>query len=66
MIIFNNFYNQNFDDKNFINILNVNILEVLTDEYSSQKMSLENFTGECYKKFRYYLDYLFHDLTKLN
>lgn len=63
LIRFNDIYNFNNEDSDFINLLNVNALEILTDEYMSQKFCLELFNGECYKKFREYLDYLYIDLT---
>jgi hypothetical protein len=64
LIRFNDLYNINQEDSDFINLLNVNALEILTDEYLSQKLCLELFNDKCYKKFREYLDFFYIDLTK--
>lgn len=64
LINFNNFYNENYSDKDLRNKLNVNALEILTDTYLCQKLCLEIFTGKCFETFRYYLDFLYQDLTK--
>ena len=63
LVFINNLYNENYLNKEFINMLNINILEVLTDTVETQKESLKIFTSFCLQNFKNLLQDTFNDLT---
>lgn len=55
----NKTFNEFYEDKDFTNKMIVNILEILTDYYITQKVTVENFNGRCLTTFKEILNSFF-------
>lgn len=61
-ILINDLYNCNSEDKEFINQLKVNILEILTDIKLTQEASIKYFDGKCLETFIEMINTNFYNL----
>lgn len=52
-------YNDFYEDKDFINKMNTNVLEILTDYHITQKTTVDNIDGRCLVAFKELLNSFF-------
>lgn len=62
----NSVYNDNYFNNEFVNMIKINILEVLTDTFETQNSSLKIFTNHCYLDFRKLLNNSFTNLLEID